>query len=314
MFPRSGSTEIVGSSASSWARRRTDAVPIRIPGSSASAPTSASRGSSRSRYAPTTRPAVSVEVMSFAECTATSIRSASSASSISFTNTPRSPICPNGLVRSRSPAVVIGTNAISWPGAADDAPRELGLGQREPRAARADADEHRGLNPAFVEPEQVPDRLGIGLAVAVGGRLLHPHGRLVQELVEDLRVTASSRSRSSSGSERELRELGGADLLGVGAQRRDRRHDLERGPPLAEPLGLLDDEPLGDLGLGAAAGERLGDDSLEVVDVVEEAAVELVHGRVDVTRDGDVDEEERAAPPRGHVCRRRSRRPARRSR
>ncbi len=49
--------------------------------------------------------------MSFAECTATSIRPASSASSISLTKTPRSPIWPNGLERSRSPAVVIGTNA-----------------------------------------------------------------------------------------------------------------------------------------------------------------------------------------------------------
>ena len=54
--------------------------------------------------------------MSFAECTATSIRCSSSASSSSFTNTPREPISPNGFVRSRSPAVVIGTSAISIPG------------------------------------------------------------------------------------------------------------------------------------------------------------------------------------------------------
>ena len=83
------------------------------PARARSAPTSASRGSSRSRYAPTASPAVSVEVMSFAECTATSIRPARSASSISLTKTPRSPICPNGLERSRSPAVVIGTKATS---------------------------------------------------------------------------------------------------------------------------------------------------------------------------------------------------------
>ena len=76
----------------------------------------ASRGSSRSRYAPTTRPSVSVDVMSFAECTATSMRPASSASSISLTKTPRAPIWPNGCLRSRSPAVVIGTNASSTPG------------------------------------------------------------------------------------------------------------------------------------------------------------------------------------------------------
>ena len=56
MLPRSGSIESVGSSASSCAFRRADAVPMRIPGRIASAPQSASRGSSRSRYAPTTRP------------------------------------------------------------------------------------------------------------------------------------------------------------------------------------------------------------------------------------------------------------------
>ena len=46
MLPRSGSIESVGSSASSCARRRADAVPMRMPGRSR-APQSASRGSSR---------------------------------------------------------------------------------------------------------------------------------------------------------------------------------------------------------------------------------------------------------------------------
>src|SRR6185503_9695756 len=54
--------------------------------------------------------------MSFAECTATSILPASSASSISLTKTPRAPISPNGFDRSLSPTVVIGTSAISTPG------------------------------------------------------------------------------------------------------------------------------------------------------------------------------------------------------
>ncbi len=74
----------------------TDAVPIRMPGPIASAPQSASRGSSRGGYAPTASPSVSVEVMSLAEWTATSIRPASSASSSSLTKTPRSPISPKG--------------------------------------------------------------------------------------------------------------------------------------------------------------------------------------------------------------------------
>ncbi len=116
MLPRSGSTESVGSNARSCARRRAEAVPIRIPGRSSAAPQSASRGSSRRGYAPTVSPSASLDVMSLAEWTATSILEASSASSSSFTNTPRLPISPNGRVLSRSPAVVIGTSAISTPG------------------------------------------------------------------------------------------------------------------------------------------------------------------------------------------------------
>ena len=41
--------------------------------------------------------------------------------------------------------------------------------------------------------------------------------------------------------------------------------------------------------LAAAVGEVRGGDLLEVVDVVDEAAFDLVHFGVDVTRDGDVD-------------------------
>ena len=48
-LPRIGSICSDGSSASSWAFRRADAVPMRIPGRTDAAPTSASRGSSRSR-------------------------------------------------------------------------------------------------------------------------------------------------------------------------------------------------------------------------------------------------------------------------
>ena len=64
----------------------------------------------------------------------------SSASSSSLTKTPRAPISPNGFVRSRSPAVVIGTSAISIPGRRSRSARQLGLGEREPTAARTDAE------------------------------------------------------------------------------------------------------------------------------------------------------------------------------
>ena len=117
MLPRSGSIERDGSLASSCAFRRTEAVPMRMPGRSSVAPQSASRGSSRGRNAPIASPSGSVAVRSFAEWTATSIRRSSSASSSSLTKTPREPISPNGRERSRSPVVVIGTSASSIPGA-----------------------------------------------------------------------------------------------------------------------------------------------------------------------------------------------------
>ena len=63
MLPRSGSIRSVGSSASSCAFRRADAVPTRIPGRIAAAPQSASRGSSRSTYAPTDNPSGSLDVV-----------------------------------------------------------------------------------------------------------------------------------------------------------------------------------------------------------------------------------------------------------
>jgi hypothetical protein len=44
-------------------------------------------------------------------------------------------------------------------------------------------------------------------------------------------------------------------------------------------------------GLAAAVGEVGGGDLLQVVDVVDEAAFDLVHLGVDVAGDGDVDEE-----------------------
>ena len=51
------------------------------------------------------------------------------------------------------------------------------------------------------------------------------------------------------------------------------------------------DDGFGGGGFAAAIGEVGGGDLLEVVDVVDEAAFDLVHAGVDVAGDGDVDEE-----------------------
>src|SRR5439155_6783301 len=90
-------------------------------------------------------------------------------------------------------------------------------------------------------------------------------------------------------------ELGSADLFGTSAQQGDRRDDVERRLPGTKPIRLLGDDRLRSLGLAAAVGKRLDDDSLEVVDVVEITAVELVDRRVEVARHRKVDQEQRAA-------------------
>src|SRR3954454_24316896 len=116
--------------------------------------------------------------MSFAEWTATSIRPSSNASSISLTKTPREPISPNGFVRSLSPAVVIGTRAISIP-----SPR------KRPAASSAWVSARRlRLLPLLrtIETEEGTDGVRVSRAVRTGGRLLQPHRRVVQELVDDL--------------------------------------------------------------------------------------------------------------------------------
>src|SRR3712207_7370623 len=53
------------------------------------------------------------------------------------------------------------------------------------------------------------------------------------------------------------------------------------------------DDRLGPLRLAAPARERVRDDGLEVVDVVQVAVLELVDRRVEVARHREVDEEER---------------------
>ena len=68
-------------------------------------------------------------------------------------------------------------------------------------------------------------------------------------------------------------ELRQPDRLGAGSERRDRRNDVESAPPLEEALALLRDDQLGLYGLFPPARDARVDDALQVVDVVEVAAV-----------------------------------------
>ena len=234
------------------------------PAEASTAPQSASRGSSRARYAPTDEPVVSVEVMSLAEWTATSIRPSSSASSSSFTKTPRAPISPNGLVRSRSPAVVIGTSAISTPGPPQPLGGQLGLRQREPTAARTDAGQH--VTAPLAEPEQMADaRRAYAGPVGAGRRLLHPHRRHVQQLVDDLRRHRLDRpalrlgqppsrfARARARPRRISSARARSDAI-AGTTSSDACHARNRSASVG-------DDRLGPSRLAPPAGEALGDDA-----------------------------------------------------
>ena len=105
-------------------------------------PMKASRGSSRGRKAESTRPSGSTVGMSFEECTAMSMRPASSASSISLVNRPLPPASDSGRSWMRSPLVVIDLDREGvfrqvvrrhQPGA-----RLVRLRQRQRAAARSD--------------------------------------------------------------------------------------------------------------------------------------------------------------------------------
>src|SRR6266542_4239536 len=231
-----------------------EAVPTRIPAPNRSTPHKASRGSSRRRYAPTTSPSASFEVMSFAEWTATSMRPPSSASSISFTNTPRAPISPKGFVRSRSPAVVMGTSVISRPrrlscSAASSAWVSASLLPLDPI-----------LSSTVAQPEQMPDRVGVHAAVRSGGRFFQPYCREMQELVDDLRGERLDRPALPLGQPFQPAlippQLERTDLLGARVQGSDCRHDVQRGLPGAETLRFLRRDLLGTRSFAPPAGER----------------------------------------------------------
>ena len=86
-------------------------------------------------------------------------------------------------------------------------------------------------------------------------------------------------------------ELGLADGLGGVLQGDDGGDGVARLQALKVELDLAADDLFGGGGLSAAVGEVGCGDLLEVVDVVDEAAFDLVHARIDVAGDGDVDEE-----------------------
>ncbi len=86
-------------------------------------------------------------------------------------------------------------------------------------------------------------------------------------------------------------EFGLADGLGVLLEGEDGGDVVAGLEALLVFVYFPADDRLGGLGFAAAVGEVGGGDLLEVVDVVDEAAFDLVHAGIDVAGDGDIDEE-----------------------
>src|SRR5438105_3253814 len=237
--------------------------------------------------------------MSFAEWTATSMRPSRSASSSSLTKTPRAPISPNGFVRSLSPAVVIGTSAISTPYARSRsaACSACVSASRLPRVPT-----RTSTSALVVQPEEMPHGVCVDSPVRAGRGLLHANRGQVQKLVDDLRRDRLDGEPVALGEPPQPAacplELCRADRLGPGAQRGDLRDDLAGCLPVPETRRLLRHDRLRPGRFAPPGLEALGDDRLEVVDVVEVAALELVDGGVEIPGDRDVDQEERPTLPR----------------
>jgi len=89
-------------------------------------------------------------------------------------------------------------------------------------------------------------------------------------------------------------QLGLADGLGGLLQGDDGGYGVARLQALLVELDLAGDDGFCGGGFAAAVGEVGGGNLLQVVDVVDEATFHLVHERIDVAGDGDIDEKHRA--------------------
>ncbi len=123
-LPRTSTASRSGRRAPSWARLRSELVPTRAPGGSASSVPAAppgrsrtSRGSSRSVTAASTSPSGSRVGTSLSEWTASSARPSRSAASSSFVNRPLSPMRERGTSWMRSPVVFTTSMLASAPAA-----------------------------------------------------------------------------------------------------------------------------------------------------------------------------------------------------
>ena len=275
--------------------------------------------SARAGIATSSRPSTGSVGTSLAEWTATSIRPSSSARSssethldLSLTLSPRSPdvvivtISASGpssratdsacASASALPRVPIRIKSAGWCG------RARCVAAREPRPAAA-VRRRRAPAPRRSRPNR--SRTSAIRAWTRSSRIsrICTVGSCSRRLTIAL-ATASTRSRSRGEAVSHLPSFSSDHLLGyvicVRAERRHRRQHLERSEPGRELLDLLLDDPLGLARLRLADAAVAVGDRLEVVDVGERHARQLRAGRVDVTRDREVDQQHRPPAPVAH--------------
>ena len=139
-----------------------------------------------------------------------------------------------------------------------------------------------------LKAEEVAYGVCVGRAVGAGGRLLQPHRRVVQQLVDDLHRdgldgAAFLRRKLGQAAPRTL-ELAEANLLGACPQRCNRGNDAAGGLPRPEALRLLGHDRLGAC---RSTLDRAGPDSLvEVVHVVQKRVGQVRDLGIEVARNG----------------------------
>ncbi len=137
--------------------------------------------------------------------------------------------------------------------------------------------------------------IGECLGVALLGGLADASKGMVQELCRE-RAGEGFDGFALGGSESGqlglgAAEFGLADGFGVLLKRLNGGNRVESLETLEVLVYFAGDDGFGGFGLAAAVGEVGLSDLLKVVDVVDEAAFDLVHAGIDVAGDGDVDEE-----------------------
>src|SRR5919199_5050791 len=149
---------------------------------------SASRASARAGNAAKVRPSGVPDGRSLNKCPARSIRPSRSACSISVTNSPLSPMRDSARSRITSPLVWMISKSTCRPGwAARSRPATNSVCFKASWLPRVPIVSRSRAMRTPVQPEQELERLGVRLGIPLRGLVFQPHGRLVQQLVDDAR-------------------------------------------------------------------------------------------------------------------------------